>query len=187
MLSRCYKAFFVVTMPNPAKASPMDPKKLARDHGYNLIFLPATEDQSQSDCDFEAEFLKRSDIATLKSEDNYHMLDLAMMTGTRFVLEKLDTKELVACLELGLNEDEGMVYIDALITAPKFRRQGAAKLLLAIAEDYAWSNECLKVKLHVYGGDDNKPAINLYKSFGFVRGEYGQFVLSYWDRNKERF
>jgi ribosomal protein S18 acetylase RimI-like enzyme len=58
------------------------------------------------------------------------------------------------------------LYVDALATAPEFRRQGVARALLAAAEDEARQlgliRICLETEL------TNRPARRLYESCGFV-------------------
>jgi GNAT superfamily N-acetyltransferase len=64
------------------------------------------------------------------------------------------------------------LYVDALGTAPKFRRHGVARALLATAEDRALQLGLRRVSLETEV--DNAPARSLYESCGFVPGEVGR-------------
>jgi putative acetyltransferase len=54
-----------------------------------------------------------------------------------------------------------------LMVAAKFRRRGIGRALLATAVDWAGSAGIRKLELHVFPW--NRPAIQLYESFGFAR------------------
>jgi ribosomal protein S18 acetylase RimI-like enzyme len=58
------------------------------------------------------------------------------------------------------------LYVDALATAPEFRRRGVARALLAAAEEEARRQGLIRVCLETEA--DNRPARRLYKSCGFV-------------------
>ncbi len=56
-------------------------------------------------------------------------------------------------------------YIERLVVAPAFQRQGMARLLLATAEDFARDASKETVGLHVSG--DNLAALRLYEAEGY--------------------
>jgi ribosomal protein S18 acetylase RimI-like enzyme len=64
------------------------------------------------------------------------------------------------------------LYIDALGTAPEFRRRGVASALLTAAADRArrLGLDLLSLETEV----DNQPARSLYERFGFEAGEVGR-------------
>jgi ribosomal protein S18 acetylase RimI-like enzyme len=64
------------------------------------------------------------------------------------------------------------LYIDALGTAPAFRRLGVARAMLAAAEDRALSLGLDRVSLETEV--DNEPARALYERCGFEPGEVGR-------------
>ena len=64
------------------------------------------------------------------------------------------------------------LYIDALGTAPEFRRRGVARALLAAAEDRARQLGLGRVSLETEV--DNEAARALYESCGFEPGEVGR-------------
>jgi ribosomal protein S18 acetylase RimI-like enzyme len=66
------------------------------------------------------------------------------------------------------------LYIDALATAPEFRRQGVARALLAAAEEEARSLGLIRVCLETEV--DNRPARSLYESCGFLVASEGRSV-----------
>ena len=57
-----------------------------------------------------------------------------------------------------------------LMVAASHRRLGIGRALLGRAAEWARENGVAKLELHVF--PDNKPAIALYESFGFVREGY---------------
>jgi len=59
----------------------------------------------------------------------------------------------------------GVVCIDNLIVAGKFRGKGIATLLLKKIEDLALKKKCHKLTLRT--SEDHKEAISLYKKLGF--------------------
>jgi ribosomal protein S18 acetylase RimI-like enzyme len=66
------------------------------------------------------------------------------------------------------------LYIDALATAPEFRRQGVARTLLARAEEEARSLGLIRICLETEV--DNRPARSLYQRFGFLLAAQGRNV-----------
>jgi ribosomal protein S18 acetylase RimI-like enzyme len=64
------------------------------------------------------------------------------------------------------------LYVDALGTAPEFRRRGVAGALLAAAEERARRLGLSRVSLETEV--DNAPARALYESRGFLAGEVGR-------------
>jgi ribosomal protein S18 acetylase RimI-like enzyme len=66
------------------------------------------------------------------------------------------------------------LYIDALATAPEFRRQGVARALLAAAEEEARGLGLIRVCLETEV--DNRPARSLYESSGFLVSREGRRV-----------
>ena len=66
------------------------------------------------------------------------------------------------------------LYVDALATAPEFRRQGVARALLAAAADEARRIGLIRVCLDTEV--DNAPARGLYESAGFLVAAQGRRV-----------
>ena len=66
------------------------------------------------------------------------------------------------------------LYIDALATAPEFRRQGVARALLAAAEEEARRLGLIRVCLETE--TDNRPARSLYTRCGFLVSKEGRRV-----------
>jgi ribosomal protein S18 acetylase RimI-like enzyme len=64
------------------------------------------------------------------------------------------------------------LYIDALGTAPAFRRRGVARALLTVAEDRASRLGLRRVSLETE--IDNEAARALYERCGFEPGEVGR-------------
>jgi ribosomal protein S18 acetylase RimI-like enzyme len=64
------------------------------------------------------------------------------------------------------------LYVDALGTAPEYRRRGVGRALLAAAEDRAGRLGLGRVSLETEV--DNDPARSLYESCGFTPGEVGR-------------
>jgi ribosomal protein S18 acetylase RimI-like enzyme len=63
------------------------------------------------------------------------------------------------------------LYVDALGTAPEFRRRGVARALLAAAEGQAGQLDLSRVSLETE--TDNAPARGLYEQCGFAAGAVG--------------
>lgn len=63
----------------------------------------------------------------------------------------------------------GLVYVDELWTAPDYRRNGIAEVLMQKAFDTARELGLWKVRLYV--GKDNAPARSFYKKMGFVEAD----------------
>ena len=66
------------------------------------------------------------------------------------------------------------LYVDALATAPDYRRQGVARALLAAAEVEARRIGLIRIALETEV--DNNPARRLYESCGFVSASDGRRV-----------
>jgi len=66
------------------------------------------------------------------------------------------------------------LYVDALATAPAFRRSGVGRALLAAAEEHARRHGLIRVALETEV--TNAPARALYESCGFVAGAEGPRV-----------
>lgn len=64
------------------------------------------------------------------------------------------------------DEKRGTGYIEDLFVQKDWRRQGVAKHLLAIALRYFQSEGFPRVQLEMWSA--NKPALNLYRGYGFV-------------------
>jgi GNAT superfamily N-acetyltransferase len=64
--------------------------------------------------------------------------------------------------------------VEHVVTLPKFRRRGHARLVLGHALNLAWSRFCYKVVL--LSGAQRKEAHKLYESVGFVGGIEEGFV-----------
>ncbi len=63
-----------------------------------------------------------------------------------------------------------LVNIHDLHVAKDYRRRGVARLLLEAVEKEAQGLGCCKLTLEVQ--ENNHPALALYRSFGFVSGQY---------------
>ena len=111
----------------------------------------------------EAEILKAVDFPPLK-----RTVSQFMNSNSEFYAYYL-TKNIAGVIEI--ENDEDLTHIQSLVVYPKYFRNGIGrKLVQFILDNY-------KAKIFtVETGIDNRPAIKLYKSFGFQEQEQ-------WDTN----
>lgn len=103
----------------------------------------------------EAKLLNAIDFPPLKRPlENY------VNSNTTF-FGYFKNKELAGVIEI--NHTNDFTYINSLVVAPKFFRQGIAKQLIEFVFDTFNSNLFM-----VETGLDNEPATTLYKKFGFT-------------------
>lgn len=77
---------------------------------------------------------------------------------------------------------KGVLYVDELWTAPDYRRQGVASLLLAKVRPLQAQLQAAGVRLYV--GADNPGARKLYESFGF-RARNAAIFMEYEDADQD--
>lgn len=66
-------------------------------------------------------------------------------------------------------ENDGVGYIETMYVLPEVRGKGISKVILKYIFKYFLVNELNKTKLEVW--ELNKPAVRLYKSFGYEEVE----------------
>jgi len=83
------------------------------------------------------------------------------------IFEAWDNDELIGLVAAYLNNYETKIgFITSVIVSRKYQKQGIAKILLEKTIDFAKEKGFEKIHLEVH--KENKNAIGLYKTFGFV-------------------
>ncbi len=96
-------------------------------------------------------------------------LFLEVPYATVLVVEQGETVAGMCTVTLMISTAEGGYSgeLDDLAVAPSFRRKGVARMLISEAE--AWSRQHGAVRMRLNCDDENRAAMTLYRSLGWVR------------------
>ena len=83
------------------------------------------------------------------------------------IFTTVEGSELLGFLDFTINKKQFWIY--GVVTKPKFRRKGIASKLLFHTLNYAKEQGFKEIKLLVW--PENKPALKLYRKFGFKKIE----------------
>ncbi|MFX1251809.1 MAG: GNAT family N-acetyltransferase [Promethearchaeota archaeon] len=119
---------------------------------------------------------RENEYTTAKSDEEMQEELLQFINSfakTGIFLAETDTKEFTGFLWVSIRKggelwdfEDSPAWIYDIKVLPEFRRQGLGRKFLLKAEEWAKKEGLPKIALHVFG--HNKPAINLYDSFGYI-------------------